>query len=370
MISETFHVLSVTIWLVDEQMQQLVCSASTSLAGSKISDRAGSPAKIREMLAVLRTRNMPFDIDASSEGWVEVIKEFSPDYFKQGGNRICVPLVAADHVLGLMTLGDRVSGALFSTDDFDLLHCMGDQVAASLLNAQLSAKLLQVKELEAFQAMAAFFVHDLKNTASTLSLMLENLPRHFNNPAFREDALRSIGATVTHVNDLISRLTVLRHGLQISPVDSDLNDLVTSSLDSVRGTSGIELVTNFGTIPRIALDPSQMRNVIVNLLLNAKEAIGATGMIKIESSQSEPWVVVKVTDDGPGMSPEFINRSLFRPFQTTKKKGLGIGLFQSKMIVEAHRGKLEVESEVGKGTAFRVLLPLNGSPNESKIAHS
>jgi hypothetical protein len=59
------------------------------------------------------------------------------------------------------------------------------------------------------------------------------------------------------------------------------------------------------------------------------------------------------------MAPEFLSRALFRPFQTTKKKGLGIGMFQSKMIIEAHGGRIEVESEVRKGTTFRVLLPID-----------
>jgi signal transduction histidine kinase len=78
----------------------------------------------------------------------------------------------------------------------------------------------------------------------------------------------------------------------------------------------------------------------------------------IETTHRNGWVVLAVTDNGCGMSAEFRNRSLFRPFQTTKKTGLGIGVFQSKIIVEAHGGRIEVESELGKGTTFRVLLPV------------
>ena len=144
-------------------------------------------------------------------------------------------MIAAGELLGLMILGDRVGGALFSLQDFDLLKCVGDQVAASLLNCQLSQKLLQAKELEAFQTMSAFFVHDLKNTASTLNLMLQNLPVHFDNPAFREDALRGIAKSGQHINNLIGRLSVLRHDLQIHPRDSDLNDLVSKILASWNG---------------------------------------------------------------------------------------------------------------------------------------
>ena len=79
-------------------------------------------------------------------------------------------------MLGFLILGDRVGGVPFSVQDLDLLKSISDQSAASLLNIQLSQRLSQAKQLEAFQAMSAFFVHDLKNTASTLSLMLQNLP--------------------------------------------------------------------------------------------------------------------------------------------------------------------------------------------------
>jgi signal transduction histidine kinase len=71
-------------------------------------------------------------------------------------------------------------------------------------------------------------------------------------------------------------------------------------------------------------------------------------------------VILEVADTGCGMSPEFLSRQLFRPFQTTKKTGLGIGMFQSKMIVEAHGGRLTVASAPGRGATFQVLIPLHG----------
>jgi len=98
--------------------------------------------------------------------------------------------------------------------------------------------------------------------------------------------------------------------------------------------------------------------VVTNLIINASEAVSQPGEIRVETSQSNGWAVLLVADNGGGMSAEFMTRALFRPFQTTKKKGLGIGMFQSKMIVEAHGGRIEVESEVCKGTSFRILLPM------------
>src|ERR1035441_7083631 len=102
-----------------------------------------------------------------------------------------------------------------------------------------------------------------------------------------------------------------------------------------------------------------MLKVVTNLVLNAREAVLPSGEVRIETAQSNGWVILTVSDNGCGMSPEFLNRSLFRPFQTTKKSGLGIGMFQSKMIIEAHGGRIEVESQQGKGSIFRVLLPMN-----------
>jgi putative PEP-CTERM system histidine kinase len=234
---------------------------------------------------------------------------------------------------------------------------VGDQVAAGLLNAQLSQKLLQAKELEAFQTMSAFFVHDLKNTASTLNLMLQNLPIHFDNPDFRQDALRGMAKTCEHINHLISRLSLLRHDLQIKPVASDLSEVVAGALSHWDGIAGVTLVKDLRSCPATLLDQEQMAKVVTNLVINASEAISRSGEIRIETSQSNGWAVLLVADNGCGMTPEFLRRALYRPFQTTKKKGLGIGMFQSKMIVEAHGGRIEVESEARKGTTFRVLLP-------------
>ena len=153
-------------------------------------------------------------------------------------------------------------------------------------------------------------------------------------------------------------MSLLRHELNSKPVESDLNALVARSLADWEQVSGVNLVKDFQPLPKITLDQEQLLKVITNLVLNAKEAVSQDGQINIETKRSNGWAILSVSDNGCGISPEFLNHSLFRPFQTTKKNGLGIGMFQSKMIVEAHKGRIEVESEPGKGTTFRVYLPL------------
>jgi len=184
------------------------------------------------------------------------------------------------------------------------------------------------------------------------------LPIHFDDPAFRADALRGVGKTVAHINRLIGRLSSIRHELQIKQVEADLNEVVAKALSGWEEVAGIELVKELHALPRVPFDPDQMLKVAINLIFNAREAVPREGRVVIQTSVFNQWAVLAVTDNGSGMTPEFMERSLFRAFQTTKKNGLGIGMFQSKMIVEAHKGRIEVESEPGKGSTFRVFLPL------------
>lgn len=361
LVAELFQVLSVTIWLVDEKKEKLVFAISTSLSEAQGTELRPPAPDAAQVIEALRNQLEPVDIDSSKENWAAVLRRCHPDEFHKGGSRACVPMIATGEFLGLIILGDRVAGVAFSQQDFDLLKCVGDQVAAGLRNVQLSQKLLQAKELEAFQTMSAFFVHDLKNTASTLNLMLQNLPVHFDDPAFREDALRGVSKTVTHINNLIGRLSLLRRGLNILPVEADLNEVVSKALAGWNGALEVELVKNLGSVPKVFIDQDQMLKVVTNLVLNATEAVSKNGRIRIETGQTNGWVTLAVADNGSGMTPEFMNRSLFRPFQTTKKGGFGIGMFQSKMIVEAHKGRMEVESESGKGTTFRIFLPLQAA---------
>jgi len=355
--ADLFQALSVSLWVIDDKGENLELAASTLLSAPMAEKLRPNREEASELIHAMRRRLEPVDVEYSSENWAVTLRRCHPSEFEEGGSRVCVPMIAAGELLGLMILGDRVGGVLFSLQDYDLLKCVGDQIAASLLNSQLSQKLLQAKELEAFQTMSAFFVHDLKNTASTLNLMLQNLPVHFDNPAFREDALRGVAKSGEHINHLIKRLSVLRHDLQIHPEVSDLNDLVSKILASWNGSPSIELVSQLGPIPKFPFDSEQIHKVVTNLVLNAAEAVGPRGQIRVQTSQVKGWVVLTVTDNGCGMAPEFLRGSLFRPFQTTKKEGFGIGMFQSKMIVEAHGGRVEVESQLNKGTTFRVLLP-------------
>jgi putative PEP-CTERM system histidine kinase len=362
LVSDTFNVLSTTIWLADETDNGLVFVASTSLPSDQTPNRIKTGADLESFLSVLRAKPHPFDLDESKEPWAVELQRNNPADFRNGGHRVCVPIVAGECALGIIILADRVRALPFSQEELDLLRCIGGHVAASLLTIQLSQKLMQAKEQEAFRAVSAFFAHDLKNSASTLSLMLQNLPLHFDDPEFRADVLRGISKTVSHMNHLISRLSVLGQKPELKSVAADLNEVVAGALGQWKSMPGIDLEKNLQPLPKIPLDPEQIQNVVTNLVLNARDAVGHQGRIRVQTSQQNGWAMLTVSDNGCGMSAEFLRQSLFRPFQTTKKDGTGIGMFQCKMIIEAHQGKIEVKSEMGKGSSFYVMLPLPKQP--------
>jgi len=360
-VSETFEALSVTVWLVEEGSGRFAFGASTALPEATGKALALSGSAAGKVIEGIRAAKYPVDMDASRVEWVETLKECNPGWFEaKGGHRVCVPLVASGEVLGLMAVGDRVDGLRHTVEEMDLLKTIGDQVGASLLNIKLSERLLESKQMEAFQIMSTFFVHDLKNTASSLSLMLENLPSRFEEPSFREDALRAISKSVERMRDLIQRLTLLREKLEIRAVEMDLDKLVRDTVNELSGLGERKPTVRLGHISRIMADPAQLQRVVVNLVRNAVEATDGSGEIIVETEGGRGWAILSVTDNGCGMSPEFVEKEIFRPFKSTKKQGLGIGLFQTRMIVEAHGGRMEVESEEGKGSTFRVLLPTRG----------
>jgi putative PEP-CTERM system histidine kinase len=265
--------------------------------------------------------------------------------------------------IGFLTVNDRVTGQRYTLEDLALLKTFADQASATIRNRQLSNELSRAKEMQNFQTLSTFFVHDLKNLANRFALARQNIPIHFDKPAFREDLVKTMEKSVAKIDTMTTRLSSISRGSSANRIECDLNELVREALAGLTGPAGMNgsvrasIAFEEREIPRVAADPEEIQSVVTNLVLNAYEATGEGGRIEVVTSRENGWVLVAVTDDGPGMSKEFLANSLFKPFQTTKKNGLGIGLYQSKTVVEAHGGRIEVESAPGSGTTFRVFLP-------------
>jgi nitrogen-specific signal transduction histidine kinase len=137
----------------------------------------------------------------------------------------------------------------FSVEDYELLKTMADQTASSLLNLKLSLQYVKTKELEAFQTLSIFFLHDLKNLASTLSLTMQNLPVHYEDPEFRDDALRVMNSSVDKINTMCQRLSVLTSQLELQRAETDLNSLVKRTLADLNGAVQASLTQELLPLP-------------------------------------------------------------------------------------------------------------------------
>ena len=359
-LSNTFEALAVSLWLVDEMEETLLLGASTVLTEAQAKGIESLKREGKELIRAMREKQTAVDLIDSKENGTADFKKINPDFLKEARIRYCAPITASGRFIGLLALDERVAHEPFTFADFNLLKTLADQTASMMLTLQLSEHLREIKEAEAFQTVCTFMMHDLKNLASSLSLTIQGLPVYFENPDFRQDALKIMEQGVTRINRMCNQLSGLGKKVELNPVEADLNHLVKNSVSCLNGYSKVKLLTNLQTLPPLMVDAEQIQKVMTNLILNANEAVGTTGEIRVTTEERNGWVIFSVSDTGCGMSREFVEQSLFRPFKTTKKQGIGIGLYQSKMIVEAHKGKIEVETEPDRGSTFKVFLPLPG----------
>lgn len=357
-LSETFGTPGVTIWLLNQAEDCLAVAGSTVLSMAEVKVFHLNEQGLRGLLHSIPHEAFPFNIHTPQGSALKNIRN-GEERLVDDRSHYCAPLVAAGEPLGFIILSDRLDGRPLSTEDYELLKTIADQTAGSLLNAQLSEQLRIAKQMEAFQHISAFFAHDLKNLAATLSLTVQNLPLHFDNPEFREDALRGLSQTVDKMNRMCSRLSAFKHEIESQKTRIDLNEVVVQTLASLNGSDNSIFKKDLAPLPEITVDPEQIQKVLVNFLLNAKDAVEGKGEIRIATARRDESVVLSVSDNGCGIPEDFLQHSLFAPFKTTKKKGLGIGLFHCKKIVEAHGGRIRVESKVGEGTRFEVILPIS-----------
>ena len=372
-VSDVLGTPAVTLWLLDENQEIVSLGGSTMHSMAEERTFKLQDAPFRDVMRPFRNGTMPAIIDPSrrsmgghENGGQE--KAWNSNELRPRIPRswCCIPLEAVGNTVGFMTLSERETGIPFSTEDFDLMKTIADQTANGLLNLRISEQLRDAKQLETFQTVSAFFVHDLKNLASTLSLTVKNLPVHFDNPEFRTDALRIISNSVNKINDMCGQLSSLSSKMELKLETTDLSDLVDRTISNLDGFGGRVFAKDLKKLPTVEIDPEQIQKIVVNFIINAEEAIDAEGTIKVATTYENGRIEVSITDNGCGMTEDFMRKSLFRPFKTTKKKGLGIGLFQCKKIAEAHGGKIEVKSKKGEGSTFRLILPLDGKHKGAK----
>jgi putative PEP-CTERM system histidine kinase len=280
-------------------------------------------------------------------------------FLKDRKIRFILPIMTDDVLHGLLMLGSPINPLEhYDVEDRELMETVAGQVAALVMNIRLGDELAEARDMEGFGKVAAFVLHDLKNQVYPLSLLVDNAREFINDKEFQEDMLDSLGNIVARMNELIAQLTNIPKNDSLKLEEIDLMDM---ARDAARQVPDAEIEFKGGGV-RARVDVEQMRKVALNLFLNALEAGESNRFTVLVEYDNGP--VFRVIDNGRGIDEEILREGLFVPFKTTKKKGMGIGLYQSKRIVEAHGGGLYATSGDAGGAVFSVVLPDPSGAND------
>ena len=300
-----------------------------------------------------------------------------------------MPLVHHGKVLGAVLIADR-NLARFTESDLRVLRSIGEQAALAVRNVQLyeelgryardlearvetrtialraaNERLRRAETMAALGTLAAGIAHEVNNplqpVLSSLEMTIENLDE--GRPPDRE-LLEVAEREVRRIQRLVARLLGFARPDRQGMVALDLNGLVGEVL-ALAGKqlqhSRVSVVTELATLPNVSGNADQLKQVVLNLVINAMQAMPGGGTLTIRTYRRDNLVGLSVTDTGSGIAPDDLQR-IFDPFFTTKSDGTGLGLAVSYQIIEAHGGQIEVQSQLSKGTEFTIWLLVMQSP--------
>jgi len=303
-----------------------------------------------------------------STGWVIDIVEVKgkpsaypslqlPDWLSRLPNAwLVVGLPAHDELIGFVVLAQPRVELRLDWEVRDLLKTAGRQAASYLAMLQATEALIEARKFDAFNRMSAFVVHDLKNVIAQLQLLLRNAERHRGKPEFQRDMLATVEHAVGRMNHLMLQL---RSGA--TPVASArLIDLgsVTRRIVAAREPQSTAAQAQIDGAVLVFGHDDRLERVIGHLLQNAFDASSDNPRVAVRVFRTDEEGVIEVADNGVGMSREFVRDRLFKPFETTKTMGMGIGAYESHQYVTSLGGRIDVESAPNAGTVVRVRLPL------------
>jgi signal transduction histidine kinase/ActR/RegA family two-component response regulator len=383
-VSERFGLTNAWLYVCereDEVQLELVAAAGTRTAA------------IRELAPVIpRAGDALVDALLRDEGPVVIADaqagEF-PEVTRRLGNRtvVNIPMSVVDHALGILgcgTFGDE--GVVpIGEDAIRLLTQLANMTSVALARmilrkrdrerVELHARLAQRQRLESLGLLAGGVAHDFNNLMTVIRLSVRLLSEGSLTADQRAD-LDLIRDAEDSASQLTQKLLMLGQKQPLRVESVDINATVQGFMSLVRRLLPANIQTDVvagAALPRLQLDPFQVEQVLMNLALNARDAMPAGGRLTIETEQivvngdyrrAHPWarpgryVLVTVSDTGVGMAPDVLER-VFEPFFTTKSpgEGTGLGLAVAWSIVQQHGGMIHAYSEVGMGTAFKVYLP-------------
>jgi len=286
------------------------------------------------------------------------------------------PITHQNDLVGL--LGIRSGGKReYDEEDFTLINVFTLSIGNVLFKNRLLNQLIEHKQFESFNHVSAFIIHDIKNQVATLNLLSSNVEKNITNPAFQKSLIATLQSTATNLTELIDKLKAPPRGeeLQLSPVNAEeVISAVVKNSAALFG-QGVTLNQHINPMPDVLGDFNSLFYILKNLLTNSFEAIESQGTITLQAGEihslskermeqfglaehlvQDQRIYIAVADTGRGMHRDYVENRLFQPFATTKDKGVGIGLYQCKTLIEKMNGRIFCRTKLGAGTTFCIIL--------------
>jgi putative PEP-CTERM system histidine kinase len=271
---------------------------------------------------------------------------------------LIVPLDCRGFLQGLIALERPAGIGRLTFDDHDILKTAGKQVATFFAQAIAQEQLVETRQFEAMNKLSTFLMHDLKNLIAQQELVVANAQRFGDRPDFFKDAIATIRSSVERMKNVLQQL---RSGVLQERFSqrAELTKALMEARSRCADREPVPELTMNSDVPIwVPMEREKLVGVFLHLIRNAQDATPADGQIRLTVTARERVVTVSVADTGQGMQVEFIRDRLFRPFDSTKgEEGMGIGAYQVRETMRAAGGDVEVSSELGVGTTFRLTFP-------------
>ena len=326
--------------------------------GSELREMAGTLTDAPATVAV----NEPFIRTMVKESWIYVPRSRTTRL--ADNNRLLpawiaanediwliAPLIIQMKLVGFGVLARPKINAEITFEDRDLMTNISTQVASHILLHQQEKVISNAKQLETYNRLSAFIMHDINNVIAQLALIGKNAERHKDNPAFVNDMIKTVHHATSRMQGLVQKFNPASKEQRSAFLVSDLLSALYAECAHFQPLPILRVEQDF----TIDADKQRLLLALKNLVHNAQEASGQNGQVTLTAHLQHGCGQLVVSDDGQGMSQSFINEELFRPFSTTKAdNGVGIGAYLTKSYIEHLGASLNVYSKEGFGTRFEI----------------
>ena len=284
---------------------------------------------------------------------------------------LAIPMTNDKTMIGFIAVGQEYLGTHYTQDDIDLLNNIAAQCGTSLMQARFAQKLAENKEIDTYNYLSASLLHDLKNAAGHLSLLLQNAPQHMDHKDFQQDMLETISQALARIDKVINKLRGLPNKAEIAYQAIEVKSFVNSQLNKFKPRlATVRLTQHIQDGIMVTTDFDLLERMLENLVINAIEAVSPLGEIMITATLSNGATSITIADDGPGIADEFMRNMMFKPFQTTKPAGTGLGLWQVKNMAQQLGARIMINNRHPHGLACTMIFPADNRSSEKDLGLS